>query len=62
MLVSCYVMSARCQTYKNSFTFDPLFLFEGMSTEEPATYSSPPEPSKILPLDVLRSTLAPAKN
>ena len=53
-------MPARCQAYKNAYTFDPLFLFEGMSTEGPATSS--PAPSEILPLDVLRSTVAPAKS
>ena len=46
----------------NVFTFDPLFLFESTSTERPATSSSSPAPSEILPLDVLRSTVAPAKS
>ena len=59
--MSCYVMSAKWQAYKNTFTFDPLFLFEGTSTEGPATSSSSPVPSEILPLDVLKSTVAPAK-
>ena len=59
--MSCYVTSARCQAYRNEFTFDPLFLFEGTSTKGPATSSSTPALSKILPLDVLRSTVAPAK-
>ena len=44
----------------NVFTFDPLFLFESTSNDRPATSSSSPEPSEILPLDVLRSTVAPA--
>ena len=60
--MSCYIMSARCQAYKNAFTFDPLFLFEGTSTEGPATSSSSPAPSEILPFDVLRSAAAPAKS
>ena len=51
-----------CQSYKNAFTFDPLFLFEGTSTGGPATSSSCPAPSEILLLDVLRSTVAPAKS
>ena len=55
-------MSARCQTCKNAFTFDPLFLFEGALNEGPATSYSSPEPSKILPLDLLRSAVAPAKS
>ena len=55
-------MSAKCQTYKNAFTFDPLFLFEGTSTEGPTTSSSFPAPSEILPLDVLTSPVAPAKS
>ena len=55
-------MSARCKAYKSTFTFDPLFLFEGTSTEGPATSSSSGAPSEILPLDVLRSTVAPAKS
>ena len=58
----CYIMSARCQAYKNTFTFDPLFLLEGMSTEGPATSLSSSAPSKILPLNVLRLTVAQAKN
>ena len=57
----CHVMSARCQSYKNTFTFDPLLLFVGTPTEGPATSSPSPEPSNILPLDVLRSTVVPAK-
>ena len=60
--MSCYVMSARCQADKNAFTFDPLFLFEGTSSERTATSSSSPAPSEILLLDVLRSTVAPAKS
>ena len=60
--MSCYVMSARCLAYKNAFTFDPLFFFEGASTEGPATSFSAPAPRKILPLDVLRSTVGPAKS
>ena len=55
-------MSARCQAYKNAFTFDPLFLFEGTSSERTATSYSSPGPSEILLLDVLRSTVAPAKS
>ena len=55
-------MSGKCQTYKNAFTFDPLFLFEGTSTEGPTTSSSFPAPSEILPLDVLTSPVAPAKS
>ena len=60
--VMLYVMSTRCQAYKNAFTFDPLFLFEVAPTEGHATSSSSPGPSKILPLDVLRSIVAPAKS
>ena len=60
--MSCYVMSARCQACKNAFVFDPLFPFEGTSTERHATYSSSPAPSKIFPLDILRSTVAPAES
>ena len=60
--MSSYVMSARCQANKNAFAFDSLFLFEGTSTEEPATSSSSPAPSEILPLDVLRATVAPANS
>ena len=60
--MSCYVMSARFQAYKNAFTLDPLFLFEGTSTEGTASSSSSPAPSKILPLYVLRSTVALAKS
>ena len=60
--MSCYVLSARCQAYKNAFTFDPLFLFEGKSTERPATSYASPAPGEILPLDVLRSTVSPAKS
>ena len=55
--MSCYVVSTRCQAYKNAFTFDPLFLFEGTSAEGPATSSSSQAPSKILPRDVLRCTM-----
>ena len=55
-------MSARCQTCKNAFTFDPLFLFEGASNEGPAISYLSPEPSKILPHDLLRSAVAPAKS
>ena len=58
----CYVLSARCQAYKNAFTFDPLFLHEGKSTERPATSYSSPAPGEVLPLDVLRSTVSPAKS
>ena len=39
-------MSAKFQGYKNESTFDPLFLFEGTSTEGPASSSSSPAPSK----------------
>ena len=60
--MSCYVLSARCQAYKNAFTFDPLFLLEGKSTERPAASYSSPAPGEILPLDVLRSTVSPAKS
>ena len=60
--MSCYFMLARCQPYKNAFTFDPLFLFEGLSAERPATSSSSPAPSEILLLHVLRSTVGPAKS
>ena len=60
--MSCYVMSARCQAYKNAYTFNPVFLFEYTSTKRPATSSSSPAPSKILPLDVLRSAVTPAKS
>ena len=60
--MSCYVISARCQAYKNAYTFNPVLLFEGTSTERPATSSSSQAPSKILSLDVLRSAVAPAKN
>ena len=42
----CYVMSAGSQTYKNAYTFDPLFLFEGTLSEGPATSSSSPAPNK----------------
>ena len=45
---------------QNAFTFDPL-LFEGTSTEGTATFSSSAAPREILPFDVLRSTVAPAK-
>ena len=44
--MSCYVMSARCQAYKNVFTFDPLFLFEGTLTEEPALPLHPQHQAK----------------
>ena len=60
--MSCYAMSAKCQTYKNAFSFDPLFLFEGTSTQGPTISSSLPAPSKILPLDLLTSPVAPAKS
>ena len=53
-------MSARYQAYKNAF--HSLFLFEGTSAERPATSSSSPEPGEMLPLDVLRSTVAPDKS
>ena len=55
-------MPASCQAYKNAFIFDPLFLFQGTSSEGTATSSSSPAPSEILLLDVLRSTVAPAKS
>ena len=55
-------MSGRCQTKKTAGTFDPLLLFEGVSTEGTAIFSSSPALSEIFPLDVLRSTLAPAKS
>ena len=58
----CFLMSGRCQADKNAFPFDPLFLFEVTSTEGPTTSSSSPAPSEILPLDVLRSTVAPAES
>ena len=60
--MSCYAISARCQAYKNAFTFDPLLPFEGTPTEGPATSSLSPVPRETLPLDVLRSTVAPAKS
>ena len=60
--MSCYVMSARFQVYKNALPFDPLFLSKGTSAEGLATFSSSPAPSEILPLDVLRSTVVPAKS
>ena len=41
---------------------DPLFLLEGKSSERPATSYSSPAPGEILPLDVLRSTVSPAKS
>ena len=44
-------MPARCQAYRNAFTFDPLFLFEVTSTEGPTTSSLSPAPSEILPSD-----------
>ena len=46
---------------QNAFTFDPLLLFEGTSTERTTTFSSSAAPRETLPLDVLRSTVAPAK-
>ena len=46
---------------QNAFTFDPLLLFEGTSTEGTAAFSSSAAPREILPLDVLRLTVAPAK-
>ena len=46
---------------QNAFTFDSLLLFEGTSTEGTATFSSSAAPREILQLDVLRSTVAPAK-
>ena len=52
--MSCYVMSAGCQAYKNASTFDPLFPFEGTSTERPITSSLSLAPSEKLSLDVLR--------
>ena len=60
--LSCYVISARYQAYKNAFTFDPLPFFEGKSTEGSASSSSSLAPSELLPLDVLISTVAPAKS
>ena len=53
----CYVISVKFQAHKNAFTFDRLFLFEGMPTEGPATSPSTPAHNKMLPLDVLRSTV-----
>ena len=53
-------MSVRCQAFKNSFVFDTFFLNECTSTEALATSS--PAASKILPLDVVTSTVAPAKS
>ena len=55
-------MPVKCQAYKNAFTIDSLFLLEGTSAEGPATSSSSPAPSEIMPLDVLRSTVAPGKS
>ena len=46
-------MPVKCQTYKNAFTIDSLFLLEDMSAEGPATSSSSPAPSEIMPLNVL---------
>ena len=46
---------------KNAFTVDPLFLFEVSSTEGPATSCLSLALRKILPFDVLRSAVAPAK-
>ena len=46
---------------QNAFTFDPWLLFEGTSTEGTAAFSSSAAPREILPLDVLRLTVAPAK-
>ena len=60
--MSCYAISARCQAHKNAFIFDSLLLFEDTSTEGPATSSSSPASREVLPLDVLRSTVAPAKS
>ena len=60
--IPCYVISAIWQAYKNAFTFDPLFLFEGAPTKGPATSSSSPAPCEISPLDPLRSTVAPTKS
>ena len=59
--MSYYAMSARCQVYKNVFTFDLLFPFEGTLTEGHAMSSSSTALSEILPLDILRSTVAPVK-
>ena len=42
--------------------YDSLFLFEGTSTKGPATFSSSQAPSEVLPLDVLRSRVVPAKS
>ena len=50
-------MSARFQTSQNAFTFDPLFVFEGTSTEGSANYSSSPALSEILPVDVQQHQL-----
>ena len=59
--MSCYVISARCQDYKNASNFDPLFLIESSSTNWPANSPSSSAPIKILALDVLRSKEALAK-
>ena len=47
---------------QNAFTFDPLLLFEGTSTEGPATSSSSPAASEILPLVVLKSIVTSANS
>ena len=57
-----YAMLERCKAYKNPFTFNPSFLFEGRSTEGPATFSSSTAPNKMLALDALRSAVTPAKS
>ena len=44
-------MSARCEAYKNTFTFD-FFFFEGTTTEEPTTSSLSPTPNEKLPRDM----------
>ena len=49
--MSCYAISARCQAYKYTFTFDPLFLSKATSIEGPTISSSSPAPSEILLLD-----------
>ena len=46
---------------KNVFTVDPLFLFEVTSTKGPATSYLSLALRKILPFDVLRSAVVPAK-
>ena len=55
-------MLARFQAYKIPLKFNPSFLFEGTSTEGPAASSSCHVPIGILPLDVIRSTVASAKS